>query len=172
MSSGRMKVAIQGLGEVPTTIELVLKKEKPDVTYIICSDYQLKYVASDAGYKEPNKEVIERAAKKTKTEVKFQKCNVFKPKSVSGTIRQILGQIDHDEDEVVINYTGGSALVRVLLGATGVVLSSIMDARLVYAIKYPKGLTLQENHTKMLRDIFPDELQVLFSLKKGKDLGA
>jgi hypothetical protein len=165
-----MKVAIQGLGEIPKTIELVLKKEKPDVTYIICSDYQLKHVASDVGYKKPNKEIIEDVAKKTKTEVKFQKCDVFRPKSVSKAIRQVLGQIDQDNDKVIVNYTGGSALVRVLLGATGVVLSSIMDARLVYAIKYPKGLSVQENHTKMLRDIFPDDLQVLFSLKKGKDL--
>jgi hypothetical protein len=34
-----VKVLIQGLGEVPATIEFALEKEKSDVTHIICSEY-------------------------------------------------------------------------------------------------------------------------------------
>lgn len=53
-----MKVLVQGLGEVPATIELALEKERPDVTYVVCSEYQLKKIASAAGYTEPNESVI------------------------------------------------------------------------------------------------------------------
>ncbi len=162
------KVAIQGLGEVPTTIEIVLKKEKPDVTYIVTSDYQLKLVAPHAGYNVSNKEVVERAAKKVKAKVKFKKCDPFDPESVTEAIRQILEEIDPKKDEVIVNYTGGSSLVRLLLGATGVVLPTVMKAKVLYAIKYPEGTEITADHTGVLREIFPEDLQVLFSLKKGK----
>lgn len=39
-----MKIAIQGLGEVPNPVKLVLEEEKPDKSYVIASDYQLDYV--------------------------------------------------------------------------------------------------------------------------------
>lgn len=163
-----MKVAIQGLGEVPTTIEIVLKKEKPDVTYIVTSDYQLNLVAPHAGYKVSNKEVVERAAREVKAKVKFKKCDPFDPESVGKTIREILEEIDLKKDEVVVNYTGGSSLVRLLLGATGVVLPTVMKAKVLYAIKYPEGTEIMADHTGILREIFPEDLQVLFSLKRGK----
>lgn len=81
-----MKVAIQGLGQAPATIESLLRKEKPDVTYIVCSDYQLDYVAKEVGYKKPNKDVITDVAKETGTRVIFQKCNVFDPAAVAETV--------------------------------------------------------------------------------------
>ena len=60
-----MKIAVQGLGEIPTTVNLLLEREKPDISHVICSDYHLKYIASRrANYKEPNKRVIEAVAKK------------------------------------------------------------------------------------------------------------
>ena len=67
----KMKVLIQGLGEVPATIEFALEKEKPDVTYIICSDYQKKNVASAGGYTEPSSIVVEKKAKETNTKVRI-----------------------------------------------------------------------------------------------------
>jgi hypothetical protein len=59
-------------------------------------------------------------------------------------------------------------LVRLLLGATGVVLPTVMKAKVLYAIKYPEGTEIMADHTGVLREIFPEDLQVLFSLKKGK----
>lgn len=63
---------IQGLGEVPSTIEFALEKEKPDVIYILCSEFQAKSVASAAGYKEPNEAVIKKAAEKVNAKVIFK----------------------------------------------------------------------------------------------------
>jgi len=156
-----MKVAIQGLGEVPTTIELVLKKEKPDVTYIICSDFQLAYVAAHAGYKKTNEKVVKDVAKETGTEVIFWKCDVFDPKSVSDAIRQILQKADIKKNEIIINYTGGSAVVRLLLGAIGIMLARFARVRLVYAIQYPKGMKFEANQTDLLMEVFPTDLQLL-----------
>ncbi len=85
-----MKIAVQGLGEIPTTIKLVLEKEKPDVTYILCSDYQLGYIASHAGYTEPNETVIKAAAEEIGAKLIFKKCDVFDPKSICEAIGQIL----------------------------------------------------------------------------------
>lgn len=57
-------------------------------------------------------------------------------------------------DEVVINYAGGSAGVKLILGMTGVVLSKLMRAKIVYTIGYPGGLKIVEDQTKVLGNIF------------------
>lgn len=148
-----MKVLIQSLGEVPATIELALEREKPDVTYIISSDFQLKKVASTAKYKSSNEAVIKKAAKKTGTKVVFQTCDTLEPKSISEAIGKVIKQIK-PEDEVVINYTGGTAGVKLLLGATAVILSKILPIRIIYAVRYKKGIEVFKDQTEELRDIF------------------
>ena len=148
-----MKVLIQSLGEVPATIELALEKEKPDITYIICSDYQMKNVASSAGYKKSNEEVIKNAAEKTGTKVIFQICDTLEPKSISKAIGDVIKQIK-PEDQVTINYTGGSAGVKLLLGATAVVLSRILPIRIIYSVRYRKGIEVFKVQTDELREIF------------------
>ena len=148
-----MKVLIQSLGEVPATIELALEKEKPDITYIICSDYQMKNVASSAGYKRSNEEVIKKAAEKTGTKVVFQICDTLEPKSISEAIGKVIKQIK-PEDQVTINYTGGSAGVKLLLGATAVVLSRILPIRIIYSVRYRKGIEVFKVQTDELREIF------------------
>lgn len=148
-----MKVLIQSLGEVPATIELALEKEKPDITYIICSDYQMKNVASAAGYKKSNEEVIKNAAEKAGTKVVFQLCDTLEPKSISKAIGEVIKQIK-PEDQVTINYTGGSAGVKLLLGATAVVLSRILPIRIIYSVRYKKGIEVFKVQTDELREIF------------------
>lgn len=149
-----MKVAIQGLGEVPTTVLLVLEQEKPDVAHVICSDYQLNYVAKDAGFDKTNEEVIKAKAKELGIELEFHVCDVFDPSSVGEDLGDILDKVDPKRDELVINYTGGTAVVRLLLGTMGVVLSSVMKAKVVYAVKYSGGLEISKDHTDVLKNIF------------------
>jgi hypothetical protein len=149
-----MKIAIQGLGEIPTTVLLVLEQEKPDVSHVICSDYQLSYVASSAGFDKPNEVVIKEAASKLGAKVVFHICDVFDPSAVGDVLGDILSKLDPKKDNLVINYTGGTAVVRLLLGTMGVVISSVMKAKVIYAVKYPKGIELAKDHTTVLRDIF------------------
>lgn len=148
-----MKVLIQSLGEVPATIELALEKEKPDITYIICSDYQLKNVASAAGYKKSNEVVIKKAAERTGAKVVFQVCDTLEPKSISKAIGEVIEQIKPDDD-VAINYTGGTAGVKLLLGATAVVLSRILPIRIIYSVRYKGGIEVFKDQTEELREIF------------------
>ena len=148
-----MKVLIQGLGEIPATVIFAIEKEKPDITYILCSKYQMELVASSAGYTEKNEDVVEKAAKKTNTKVVFQKCNVFEPKSVGEAIGEIIKRIKPN-DEVVINYTGGAASVKLLLGASAVVLSRFLPIRIIYALRYKGGLEKYVDQTKELKEIF------------------
>jgi len=163
-----MKVAIQGLGEVPTTIELVLTKERPDITYILASDFQLKYVASHAGYKKANEAVIKEVGKRTGTKVVFKECDCFDPKSVAGTITNVLQEIEVERDEIIINYTGGTAVVRLLLGATGFMLSGFANVRLVYAIRYPKGPSITSDQTDTIKEVFPSDLNLILDFIKKR----
>jgi homoserine dehydrogenase len=149
-----MKVAIQGLGEVPTTLVYILERERPEVSHVVCSDYQLKFVCKAAGYDKHNEEIIKEAGEKLGIKIIFHLCDVFNPSAVGEELGKILDEVDPKRDELIINYTGGSAIVKLLLGVVGVVLSTVMKARVVYAIKYPEGIELSENHTDVLKDIF------------------
>jgi hypothetical protein len=166
-----MKVAIQGLGEVPATVELVLKREKPDLTYIVCSDFQLKHIAAQAGYNKTNERVLKDVAKKMGTKVIFCKCDVFNPKFVSKIIRQILQKIDIKKDEIIVNYTGGSSVVRLLLGTIGIMLAGFARVKLIYAIQYPKGIKIETNQTEVLKEVLPTDLQLVIDFM-GKLKGA
>jgi len=148
-----MKAAIQGLGEVPTTVELVLKEERPDVMYILCSDYQLKHVASDVGRSQPNETVVKAAAREAGAKLVIKKCDVFDPSSVGEALGGILEEI-RDADEIIVNYSGGSAIVKLILGMVGVVLSRLVRTKIVYAIEYPEGVRVVEDHTEPLREVY------------------
>jgi hypothetical protein len=148
-----MKVLIQGLGEIPATVIFAIEKEKPDITYILCSKYQMELVASKFGYTKKNQDVVEKAAKKTNTKVVFQKCNVFEPKSIGVAMGEIIRRIKPGDD-IVINYTGGAAGVKLLLGVSAVVLSKFLPIRIIYALKYKGGLERYVDQTKELTEMF------------------
>jgi hypothetical protein len=148
-----MKVLIQGLGEVPATIEYALEREKPEVTYILCSDYQLKKTASYAGYTEPNEIVIRNAAEATSTKVVFKLCDIFDPASVCMTIAEVIREVK-PTDEVVINYTGGAANVKLFLGSMGVALAKILNVRIIYALRYKDGIEVFKDQTEEIKKIF------------------
>jgi hypothetical protein len=73
---------------------------------------------------------------------------------VGEVLGNILSTLDSQRDEVIVNYTGGTAVVRLLLGTTGVVISNVMKAKVLYAIRYPESLEISEDHTEALRSIF------------------
>lgn len=148
-----MKVLIQGLGEVPTTAEFALEKEKPDVTNVICSKFQMNHVASEVGYTQPNKAVIERATKRAKSKLVWKICDNFDVKSLERCIGEIFKGIKRT-DEVVINYTGGAASVRLLLGLSGIILSKKYKVKLVYAVRYKAGTEVYLDQTADLKEIF------------------
>lgn len=143
------KIAILGLDENPTAEKIVLEKIKPDVAYILCSDYLLEYMAKEAGFTEPSQAVLEKVADATGTKIVLKKCNVYDPKSVSETMGEILKEIK-PADEVIINYSEGSATVKLVLGATAVGLSKYMpNIKILYA-----DAAALLDHTKALKELF------------------
>jgi len=98
-----MRVAVQGLGTVPTTVLIVLEQKKPDVCYVICSDYEMNHVAKEAGFEKPNRELVKEKAEKLGTKIEFKLCDVFDPVSVGNVVGEILNKLNPKEDEVVVN---------------------------------------------------------------------
>lgn len=148
-----MKVAIQGLGEVPTTVLLVLEREKPNVAHVICSNYQYRYVAKDAGFELPNGKMIREAANKLGIKIVFHRCDAFDPSKVGEILGGIVDKLDPEKDELIINYTGGTAVVRLLLGTLGILISAVVKTKLLYAIKYPDGVEILADHSQILREL-------------------
>lgn len=91
-----MKIAISGLGEVPTTVKLVLENEKPDVMYLICSDYQLEHVATYAGYERPNETVVRAAAKEAGTKLVIRKCDVLDLEATCDVVGKIFATTKYE----------------------------------------------------------------------------
>ncbi|MFN4133673.1 MAG: hypothetical protein ACK4GQ_04835 [Candidatus Hadarchaeales archaeon] len=154
-----LKILIQGLGEVPAPAVYAIEKERPAVTYILSNEFLLDKIPPTKEYKRPNRETIERAAKKFKTKVVWEICDIFDVSSVAEAVGKILKQIK-PRDEVVINYTGGPANVKLLLGICGVFLSKIMNVKLIYALRYKGGTEVYKVQTDELRAIW-DELSKL-----------
>jgi hypothetical protein len=148
-----MKVLIQGLGEVPATVEFAIEKERPDVTYIFCSEFQTRAIATGHGYKQPNKTVIEKTARRFKTKVVWQLCDVFDIRSIGGALVRTFEKIKRT-DEVLVNYTGGAASVRLLLGVGAILLSRKMPVKIIYAIRYKSGTEIYLNQTESLKEVF------------------
>ncbi len=143
------KIAILGLDKNPAAEKVVLEKMRPEVAYILCSDYLLEYVAKEAGYTEPNQVVLEKVASASGTKIVLKRCNVFDPKSVSETMGGIIKEIK-PADEVCINYSEGSATVKLVLGATAVGLSKYMpNIQIIYA-----DAAALLDHTKALKELF------------------
>lgn len=113
----------------------------------------MKLVASTAGYKESNESVIKEAARKVNAKLVLKKCDTFDPRAVGVAIGEVLKNIEKD-DQVIVNYTGGTAVVRLILGAVGVALAMFMKTKIIYSIDYPGGIKVAADHTEALKDIF------------------
>jgi NAD(P)-dependent dehydrogenase (short-subunit alcohol dehydrogenase family) len=147
-----MKVAIQALGESPRPIELVLRKEKPSLAVILCSESFLNRIARGEGYREKNKAVIKKVARRSKTRIVFQRCDLSKPESVARATGLALKKVS-PRDNLIISYAGGSAVTNLILGAAGAILAEAMKVKVVYSKERSRSPVLA-NHARILRDIF------------------
>lgn len=153
LEAGGMKVLIQGLGEVPATVEFAIERERPDVTYIVCSKYQRTHIPRKHGYSSSNEIIIKKKAKKVRAKVQFQECDTFDPRAVSESLAEIMKQLG-PEDELIINYTGGTAVVRLLLGAMAIALLDTFPTKIVYSVRYKGGVEKFDDQTEELQGIF------------------
>lgn len=105
-------------------------------------------------FEEPNKEVVKAAAEAAGTELVIKKCDPFDLDEITDTIAGILEEISDEADEVLVNYTGGSANLRVVLGFTGVTLTRLCPTKIIYAVGYPSGPKTVTNNAEKLKDIY------------------
>ena len=159
-----MRVLIQGLGEIPIPITLSLKKLKPDVAYILCSEYQLNYVHPK--FEKSNRDVITETARRLRINLIFKRCDVFNPKSIRDCLIDILKRHNIFDDELMFNYTSGSAPVRLFLGVLGVQLSNYTrKSHVYYTIRYDKEkVQIVKNHGGALREFLPADIDLLLEV--------
>jgi len=148
-----MKVTILTLGFHPRPLEHILLSQKPNECHLIASDDGLKYIASEHGYTEQNSVVLKSVAKKVRCKLNVYRCDPFNPESIGDALSKILKKIDIDDD-VTINYSGGTQAMSLVLGSIAVILSRIMPVRVLYSTRTPGGKEKIYDHTKVLKELF------------------
>ncbi len=148
-----MKVAILTLGFHPRPVEHILFTEQPNVCHVIASEEGLNYVASEHGYIKPNSTVLKEAARRAHCKIRFYKCDPFDPESIGNALSRALAQINID-DEVIINYSGGTQAMSFVLGSVALVLTRIMPIRVLYSVRTSDGKEKIFDHTQTIRDLF------------------
>jgi hypothetical protein len=148
-----MKVVILTLGFHPRPLEHILLSQKQDECHLIASDNGLKYIASEHGYTERNSVVLESVAKRVGCKLHIYRCDPFNPKSIGDALSKILKKIDLDDD-VTINYSGGTQAMSFVLVSVAVILSRIMPVRVLYSTRAPGGKEKIYDHTKVVKALF------------------
>jgi len=147
------KIAILTLGLHPRALELVILRKKPDVCHVIAGEDGLRYVAVEHGYKISNHEVLKNAAKRVKAKLHIYKCDPFDPESIGDALGQILENLKPD-DRVMINYSGGTQAMSLVLGSVAIVLSRIMPVQILYSTKTVRGEEKIYDHSEVLKELF------------------
>jgi hypothetical protein len=147
------KVAILTLGLHPRPLVHVIEEKKPNMCYLVASKDGLKYTAKEQGYTKPNLKVIREAARKARCRVSIHNCDPFNPESIGDALAEVLEQIK-PEDQVIINYSGGTQVMSLVLGSVAVVLSRIMPIQILYSTARPGKREQLLDHSKKLRELF------------------
>jgi hypothetical protein len=148
-----MKVAILTLGFHPRPLEHVLLTQKPNECHLISSSDGLKYIASEHGYTEQNLMVLKSVAKRVGCKLHIYHCAPFDPESIGDALSKILKKIDLDDD-VTINYSGGTQAMSLVLGLIVMVISRMMPVKVLYSTRSPDGKETIYDHTKILKELF------------------
>ncbi|HDI12779.1 MAG: hypothetical protein DRN83_02035 [Hadesarchaea archaeon] len=148
-----MKVAIMTLGFHPRPVEHIMLTKRPDECHVIASVEGLRYTASEHGYKKPNSAVLKKAAHRARCKLFFHRCDPFDPESVGDALSKVLDRIKID-DEVIINYSGGTQAMSLVLGSVAIVLSRMMPLQVLYSIRTPDGEEKILDHTEVIRELF------------------
>ena len=148
-----MKVVILTLGFHPRPLEHALLTQKPNECHLVASEDGLKYIASEHGYTEQNLMVLKSVAKRVGCKLNIYHCDPFDPESIGNALSKILKKIDIDDD-VTINYSGGTQAMSLVLGSVAVILSRIMPVKILYSTRAPGGKEKIYDHTKVLKELF------------------
>lgn len=148
-----MKIAILTLGFHPRPLEHIILTKRPRTCHVITSKEGLRYVASEQGYTKPNFVVLKESARRARCKLHFHRCDPFDIESIGDALGKILKRVNSD-DEVMINYSGGTHAMSLVLGSVAVVLTRIMPVRVLYSTHVPSGEEKIFDHTQALKNLF------------------
>ncbi len=148
-----MKVAILPLDYHPRPVEQIILTEQPEVCHVLGFEEGLEYIAEDLGYAEPNREVLFDTARRVGCMLEVHKCKHLSPKSVGKQVGKILDGVSLT-DELLINYSAGSRVMSLILGAMAVERSLHMKVRILYSARMPSGEERILDHTEDLAKFF------------------
>lgn len=153
------------LGLHPRPIEHIIEEKRPDVCYLVASEDGLKYTAREQGYEKPNLNVIRTAARKARCKLSIHYCDPFDPESIGDALGAVLERIK-PEDEVIINYSGGTQVMSLVLGSVAIVLSRIMPIQILYSTARPGKREKILDHSRELRELFHRLYEIVPGLPK------
>lgn len=159
------KVAILTLGFHPRPLEHIIAVKKPNICYVVSSDSGLKYIANEHGYTKPNMAVIKDAAKKARCKAEVYICDPFDPESIGDSIGKVL-ELLKPNDQVMINYSGGTQAMSLVMGSVAIVLSRIMKIQILYSTKAPGGKEILLDHSEKLRELFHKLYEIVPSIPR------
>lgn len=74
-------------------------------------------------------------------------------KAVGAAIAEVIRELK-PTDDIIINYTGGATSVKLILGASAIVLTKFLPIRIIYALRYKGGIEVFKDQTEELKAIF------------------
>ncbi len=147
------KISIMALGLQPRPVVHFVATQKPQECHLIASAEGLRYVAREQGYTKDNLAVVKEAGRQAKSKLFIYECDAFDPESIGDAVSKILERVKID-DEVDINYSGGTQAMSLVLGSVAVVLSRIMPVKVLYSTRTPNGKEKLLDHTKVVKELF------------------
>ncbi len=147
------RIAIMALGLQPRPVVHFVATRKPQECHLIASVEGLRYVAREQGYTRDNLAVVKGAGRRAGSKLFIYECDAFDPESIGDAVSKILERIKL-EDEVDINYSGGTQAMSLVLGSVAIVLSRMMPVKVLYSTRTPSGKEKLLDHTKVLKQLF------------------
>jgi len=141
------------LGLQPRPVVHFVTTQRPQECHLIASAEGLRYIAREQGYTKSNLSIIKEAGKKVKSKIFIYECDAFSPESIGDAVSKILERMKID-DEVDINYSGGTQAMSLVLGSVAVVLSRIMPLKMFYSTKAKNGKEKLLDHTGVIKELF------------------
>ncbi|MFW6015894.1 MAG: hypothetical protein ACOCRK_05610 [bacterium] len=176
------RILLTGLGNTPKPIIYAIKQGdilgeefEPlrfyDKIYIFCSEYQRNKIAERVGYEKSNEEVIRDFVNKSEGDVDlhFIDCDVFSPLNVYYNVETIITPEINKRNEVVVNYSAGSAIVRNVLGIMGMYCKEKYDnIYTVYTISYKEDIKVARDHSEQYSNLVELLSNIDGLLERGK----
>jgi hypothetical protein len=97
--------------------------------------------------------VLTSAAKRARCKLNIYPCDPFDPESIGNALGKILKKIDIDDD-LAINYSGGTQAMSLVLGSVAIILSRIMPVQVLYSTRTLGGKEQIFDHTRVLKKLF------------------